>query len=74
MAGLLLDDPGQGGLAGTRRPPEDAGAVGIGFDHAAEQGVRLQEFLLAENVGQVPVAWPFRQGDIKGHVFRAGYG
>ncbi len=73
VPGLALDDPGQRRLAGAGRAPEDARAVAVLVDHPPEHRLRLQQFVLAAEIGQFPGPGPFGQGDITGCVLFAGH-
>ena len=51
-AGQLRDEPRQGRLADTRRPPEDNRSQRVGFDLAAQRLAGAEDMLLADEVLQ----------------------
>ena len=73
--GLVGDDHGQRGLAGTGRPPQDDGREKpVGFDGAAQELARPDDVLLADELVQRARAHPGGQGRLAFHAFLHGMG
>ncbi len=67
--GFLSHDAGQGGLAASRRPPENHGEDAIIFDGTSNQGPRSGNPLLAHHLVKGLRSHPFRQGSGGGGGF-----
>ena len=58
----LREQPRDGGLAGSRRPPENEGAKRARLDHAGEHTIRPHQMILPHHVCDVPWPQAVRQG------------